>query len=120
MANSKFPTMGTSASNAINVSGAPSKNTKCVPRKNTQAGPVPGQKVNRKNVLERNGFKGAPQMTHAYPQPSGDTCRNVRILPSAVGAKPFYDGRADNNEGSVAPVAQRYPNGSWPVLRKLG
>ena len=87
-----FQKMGTDASQAENVSGAPSANTKPVARKNTQAGPVPGAKANRKGVLERNGFQGAPQVNHVYPNApeAAQVFRNVRLMPSAKGNRDFY------------------------------
>jgi len=95
--NSKRQTMGTSASAVTNQSGAPSANTIPVPRKNTQAGGVPGAKANRSQVHERNGFKGAPQATISYPNSpeAANTFRNVRLVPSALGNRDFWAKRAE-------------------------
>jgi hypothetical protein len=107
----KFPTMGTDAAYAENLSGAPSANTKPVPRKNTQAGPVPGSKANRKGTLERNGFQGAPQVTYEYPNApeAQSTQRNVRLVPSAKGNRDFY---ARRQEGPTL-VGPPFPPGAW-------
>lgn len=90
-----FPKVGTINANATNVSGAPSRNTKPVPRKNTQAGTDGATANHRQGVLERNGFKGAPQINHSYanaPEAS-QTFRNVRLFRSAVGNRDFYSKR---------------------------
>lgn len=88
-----FPKMGTSQSKAVNVSGAPSKNTKPVRKKGAQGGsPEPATASHRQGVQERLGFKGAPQAAMSYPNaPEASlTQRNVRIVPSAVGNRDFY------------------------------
>lgn len=89
-----FPKMGTSNATAVNVSGAASPNTRFVPRKNTQGGgdPSVGTKSNRQGSLERNGFKGAPQVNHCYPNApeAANVQRNVRIVQSAIGNRDFY------------------------------
>ena len=90
-----FAKMGTEASAVTNVSGAPSKNTKPIKKSAHSKGgsPYPEQtKANRKGVLERNGFKGAPQTTLYAPnaQEASATFRNVRLMPSAIGNRDFY------------------------------
>jgi hypothetical protein len=88
-----FPTMGTSAAYAENLSGAPSGNTTFVPKKGSAGGAGdPATATVRPHVLERNGFKGAPQMTMSYPQApeASQTGRNVRLVPSALGNRDFY------------------------------
>lgn len=94
---SNFPTMGTSAAHANNVSAAPSANTKLVPKKMAAGGsPEPDTAVARTHTMERNGFKGAPQMNHVYAQApeAGLTYRNVRLVKSSIGNRDFYDRRA--------------------------
>lgn len=89
----KFPTMGTEAAQANNVSGAPSSNTMPVAKKGSAGGATEGATASvRPHALERNGFKGAPQMKHSYPEdPSASqTFRNVRLVPSAIGNRDFY------------------------------
>lgn len=88
-----FPKMGTSNARANNVSGAPSKNTKPVKKKNSKGGSAePATASHRQGTLERLGFKGAPQTTMSYPTApeASQTFRNVRIVPSAVGNRDFY------------------------------
>lgn len=111
-----FKTMGTDAAYAENISGAPSANTSLVAKKNTQSGPVPGVKANRKGTLERNGFQGAPQVAYSYPQApeAANTFRNVRLMPSAKGNRDFY---ARRQEGPVL-VAPPFPGGSWTPPNK--
>lgn len=89
-----FTKMGTSAASVKNVSGAPSKNTKAIRKSAHSKGgsAEPDTAVARKGVLERNGFKGAPQTTLYAPNnpESSLTMRNVRVMPSAVGNRDFY------------------------------
>lgn len=109
---SNFPTMGTSAATSTeNLSGAPSANTIPVPRKNSQAGPVEGSGGHRQGVLERNGFKGAPQVNTVYPNSpeAANVFRNVRLVPSAKGNRDFYARRAEGSALVDAP----FPGGSW-------
>jgi hypothetical protein len=90
---SNFPKMGTEAASANNVSGAPSANTTLVPKQGSSGGaPDASTKGNRQGVLERNGFKGAPQTAISYPNApeAANTLRNVRLVPSAVGNRDFY------------------------------
>jgi hypothetical protein len=98
-----FPKMGTEAAYANNVSGAPSRNTKPVAKNGNAKGGAgePATAANRQDVLERNGFKGAPQMKHSYPTApeAGLTQRNVRLVRSAIGNRDFYDRRAQYLEG---------------------
>lgn|SRR5438128_731049 len=87
-----FQKMGTDAAYATNQSGAPSAHTILAPRHNTQAGTDGPTKSNRQGTLERNGFKGAPQVNHVYPQAPEASLefRNVRLVPSAIGNRDFY------------------------------
>lgn len=91
-----FPKMGTEAAYANNVSAAPSPNTTAVPKHGGVGGSSEGASASiRPHVMERNGFKGAPQMTLAYntaPE-AGQTYRNVRLVQSAVGNRDFYNKR---------------------------
>lgn len=94
---SKFPTMGTAAAQANNVSGAPSTKTTPVAKTgNSKGGSAePATAANRGVSMERNGFKGAPQATHVYPNApeASNTLRNVRLVPSAIGNRDFYNKR---------------------------
>ena len=107
----EFQKMGTDSAYAENLSGAPSANTHPVPRKNTQAGAVPGTKSNRIGTLERNGFQGAPQVSYEYPNSpeAGNTFRNVRLMPSAKGNRDFYARRAEG----PSLGGPGFPGGAW-------
>lgn len=109
MAKPTGPTMGTEQAHAVNLSGAPSKNTKLTKRKGNASGGPTGTKANRKGVLERNGFKGAPQMNQAYGPVNPDEGRNVRLMPSAKGNRDFYARRAE----AAALVGPPFPPGHW-------
>lgn len=87
-----FRKMGTDAAYATNQSGAPSANTILAPRHNTQSGSDGATASHRQASLERNGFKGAPQVNHVYPQApeASNVQRNVRLMPSAIGNRDFY------------------------------
>jgi len=89
-----FAKMGTEAAAVTNVSGAPSKNTKPIKKTAHSKGgsPEAATASHRQGVLERNGFKGAPQTTLYTPnnQESAQTFRNVRLMPSAIGNRDFY------------------------------
>lgn len=88
-----FPKMGTSNARANNVSGAPSKHTKPVRKKNTvSAKPEGATAAHRQGTQERLGFQGAPQVTMSYPNApeASQTLRNTRIVPSAIGNRDFY------------------------------
>lgn len=93
----KFPKMGNDASVVNNVSGAPSSNTHPIVKSGNAKGGSQEQATAsiRSHVLERNGFKGAPQMNHVYAQAPevANTGRNVRIVQSAVGNRDFYNKR---------------------------
>lgn len=93
----KFPTMGTQSANpAVLTSQSP--NVKYAPKSgNAKGGSIgePATATNRADVLERNGFKGAPQIKHSYPNApeAAQTYRNVRLVPSAIGRSQFWDKR---------------------------
>lgn len=89
-----FTKMGTSAATTVdNLSAAPSKNTKPVPRKTTVSGaPQPATASIRKHVLERNGASYTPTAT-LYAQNAAEasaTQRNTVVVPSALGNRDFY------------------------------
>lgn len=86
-----FETMGTSM--AKPVAAVPSPNTVRVPKGHAKDGSGDPATANvRPHVHERNGFKGAPQIGHSYPQApeSAGTLRNVRYFRSSVGNRDFY------------------------------
>lgn len=89
-----FAKMGTAAAAVKNVSGAPSKNTKPIKKSaHSKGGSAEPATANaRQGVLERNGFKGAPQTTLYAPNAAeaSATLRNVRVMPSAIGNRDFY------------------------------
>lgn len=109
MAKSNRPTMGTEQAHPVDLSAAPSKNTKLRARGSNASGGATGTKGNRKGVLERNGFKGAPQMNQAYGPVNPDEQRNVRLVPSAKGNRDFYARRAE----AAALVGPPFPPGHW-------
>lgn len=76
------------AGSAVNASGAPSKNMKTMPRKNTQAGDPAPQPLGKHPYApyERNGAKYGIQVgfeAHTAPE-AGLTQANGRIMPHAV------------------------------------
>lgn len=90
----KFTKMGTSAASTVdNLSAAPSKNTKRVPKKTTvSAAPQPATVSIRQHVYERNGASYAPKAT-LYAQNAAEasaTQRNTVVVPSALGNRDFY------------------------------
>lgn len=92
-----FPTMGTSGSR-VRATEKQSPNVKNVKKGGSGKGgsiPDAGTATNRADVLERHGFKGAPQASHSYPQaPEATlTMRNVRIVPSSLGNRDFWEKR---------------------------
>lgn len=92
-----FPTMGTSASR-VRATEKQSPNVKTVRKGGAGKGgsiPDAGTATNRADTLERNGFKGAPQTTHVYPEAPEATLvgRNVRPVRSSVGNRDFWDKR---------------------------
>ena len=89
------PTMGTSAA-AASVASPDPAHTTLVPKQGSKSGAPDSRGGVRPGVLERNGFKGAPQVTYLYgnsPEAAANG-RNVRILPSAKGNVDFYAARA--------------------------
>lgn len=88
----KFPTMGTEAASA---GSAPVLSGVLRPKGNTQAGAEGASANHRAATQERLGFKGAPQTT-LYAQNAAEasaTQRNVRLVPSAIGNRDFYNKR---------------------------
>jgi hypothetical protein len=104
-----FPTMGDDwITQLVNVSGAPSKYTKAVPRKNTQAGEAPGVgagKANKGQSVIRNANGPActivAQIVYPNAEGANQTQRNLRrVRPGGTGG--FYGGRASaGNTGNV-------------------
>lgn len=88
-----FPKMGKSMAQANNVSGAPSKNTKPVRKKNSKGGSgEPATASHRQGTQERLGFQGAPQTTMSYPNApeAAQVLRRVYTVPSSLGNRDFY------------------------------
>lgn len=101
-----FPTMGEDMmSNVVNISGAPSRYTKPMPRKNTQAGEAPGVGTGRPNrgqsvIRHANGPACTIVAKIVYPNAEGanQTQRNLR----RVGGPGFRAARgAAENTGNV-------------------
>jgi hypothetical protein len=99
--NSKFPTIGTSATSSVkNASGKPLKGT-LVKRKNTAAGDLNGKKG--AHVLKQATSKRAYGITTkmpSYKDPQiGPTQGNGKILPAATNRSlgEFTDGMSDHN-----------------------
>jgi len=77
-----------SAGKVVNASGAPSKNTKLMPKKNAQSGDPYAQPLSAKPYapLERNGAQYGVQVgfeAHTAPE-AGFTQANGRILAAAT------------------------------------
>lgn len=85
------------AKSAVNQSGKPSKNTKAVKRKGASGGALESATATHKsNIPERLGAKLHPTAT-LYKQnaaAANDTGRNVRLVPSAIGNRDFYNKRS--------------------------
>jgi hypothetical protein len=105
-----FPTMGDDwITQLVNVSGAPSKYTKPMAKKNTQSGEAPGVGAGNANKGQGTTIKNAngPAMTIVakicYPNAEGSnqTLRNLRrVRPGGTGG--FLGGRgAAGNTGNV-------------------
>jgi len=92
-----FPTMGTVAA-PVNASGAPSRNTLPGAKGNAKGGMLEGATANHRapRLNETNGPAFRVQAS-TYPPVSNPeanlTQRNVRILPSAIGSRDFWDKR---------------------------
>lgn len=89
-----FETMGTSMAHP--VAAVPSPHTVRVPKGHAKDGSGDPATANiRPHTYERNGFKGAPQMGHSFPNSpeSAGTLRNVRYFRSAAGSRDFYERR---------------------------
>lgn len=84
-------TIGTSvASTVVNSSGAPSRNTKPVRRKNATGGMLDAATANhRSGIQERMGAQLHPTavLYAANAAEASNVQRNTRIVPSAVGYK---------------------------------
>jgi hypothetical protein len=95
---SDFPTMGTTASAATNISGAPSPNTKPVAKKGGAGGMVASATAShRPQLLERNGasLHITTALYQANAAEAGLQKRNVRTVPSALGNRDFWAARQD-------------------------
>lgn len=94
------PTMGTSAANVTPVYPDPAHTT-VVSKEGSGKSDAPDSRGGiRPGVLERNGFKGAPQVNYCYPTApeASATYRNVRLMPSAKGNTDFYAARAQTGQ----------------------
>jgi len=93
-----FATMGQGNADAVNVSGAPSKNTKPVAKKGGAGGMIAAATAShRPGILERNGasLRISTTLYKANAAEAGDTQRHVRIVPSALGNRDFWAARQD-------------------------
>lgn len=88
-------TMGTYAASVNPVAPDPAHTT-LVPKQGGKSDAPDSVGGVRPHVLERNGFKGAPQVTYCYPNAPEASAngRNVRLMPSAKGNTDFYAARA--------------------------
>ena len=100
----QFPKMGDSIiDSVVNISGAPSRYTTPVGRKNTASGGATGSKANKgKNVISHaNGPACTIVAKISYPNAEGanQTMRNIRRVRGGPG---FYGARAEAaNSGGV-------------------
>jgi hypothetical protein len=90
-----FPTMGTSAAHAVNVSGKPSRYTKAVKKTgNAKGGMIEAALTEgvRRQVHERMGATYAPttQIVVQQDPAAGANLRNTKIVPSRAGVGDFY------------------------------
>lgn len=92
--------MGTSAAHATAAAPDPAHTTTVVKQGSGKSDAPDSRGGARKGTLERNGFKGAPQVNYVYPnnEESGQTFRNVRILPASRGSQSFYDARRETSQ----------------------
>lgn len=92
-------TMGTSAASVTPAYPDPAHTTS-VPKQGGKSDAPDSRGGIRQGVLERNGFKGAPQVNYCYPNApeAKATGRNVRIMPSAKGNTDFYAARAQTGQ----------------------
>lgn len=92
-----FPTMGQVAG-AVNASAAPSGNTKAVAKTYAPGGMLEGATARHRGprLNEPNGAQHRITAS-AYPPvtnpEAGATMRNVRLVPSAMGSRDFWDKR---------------------------
>lgn len=93
-----FPKMGTVNGVAVNVSAAPSGNTKPVKKYGEGVGGMIQNALYegvRRNMQERGGAKLTPQtrmVAETNPE-AGANLRNTKLVPSAIGNRDFYDKR---------------------------
>jgi hypothetical protein len=99
--NSKFPTMGTSASRGVDAVSAKPKAGKLMKKGNTASGDLSGKKGGRamKKITSKRAY-GITTTMPAYKDPHiGPTQGNGRMLPSAINrtSVEFSDGMSDHN-----------------------
>ena len=90
-----FPTMGSVAA-PVNASAAPSRNTASVPKKATATGMLESATAShRPGILERQGasLRISTTLYKANAAEASSTQRNVRLVPSALGNRDFWDRR---------------------------
>jgi hypothetical protein len=90
----QFPTMGTSASRVRAVPAE--RGTKVAKKGSGKSSALEAATAfHRNNIQERLGAKCHPTATlyQANAASAGETQRNVHTVPSAIGARPFYDRR---------------------------
>lgn len=95
----KFPTMGESIpkGGVVNVSGAPSRNTKARKKGNASGGMIAAATANhRPAIQQRMGAQLHPSATLYAPNAAeaGLVQRNTRIIPSAIGNRDFWAKRS--------------------------
>lgn len=96
------PTMGTSAAQATPAYPDPA-HTKSVAKQGSKSDAPDSRGGIRPAILERNGFKGAPQVNYCFPTApeASQNGRNVRLMPSAKGNSGFYAARAATGQPLV-------------------
>jgi hypothetical protein len=101
----KFTKMGESIprGGVVNISGAPSKNTKSVKKTgNSKGGMIASATANhRPGIQERMGAQLHPSATLYAPNAaaSSDLQRNTRIVPSSLGNRDFFAKRSEARIG---------------------
>lgn len=91
-----FATMGPANANAVNASGAPSPYTKPVAKKGGSGGMIAAATANhRAAILERNGasLRISATLYKANAAEASLVQRRVRIVPSSLGNRDFWDAR---------------------------
>ena len=92
-----FPTVGTGLAAPVNASGAPSRNTTLAAKHGASGGMLEGATANHRAAVlnEPNGPQHRITATLYAPNAAEATAtqRNVRIVPSALGNRDFWDRR---------------------------